>query len=119
MAVQEDPETTAGTRRNGTADVINGSLRFVERLLLWVVCGLCAWTLQMVHTMDVRLAVMENWMEHTANHSAQMDQLLTETVQKWAEGEIDHANLAGEMKLIRQRMGQMQRALGAPTLRDQ
>ena len=100
---------------------MNGSerLRLVEQLLSWLVFGLCAWTLQKVHTMDVRQAVMENWMENEAHHAGKMDELLAQTVQKWAEGEIDHANLAAEMKLIRQRMGQMQRALGASTLRDQ
>ena len=99
--------------------MINGSLRIAERLLLWIVFCLCAWTLQKVHTMDVRMAVMENWMKNEAHHAGKMDELLAQTVQKWAEGEIDHANLAGEMKLIRQRMGQMQRALGSSTLRDQ
>ncbi len=91
----------------------------IERILLVILVALGGWGLLSVHKLGSRMAVMEKWMELEAHHSSQMDQLLTETVQKWAEGEIDHATLAGEMKLIRQRMGQMQRALGSGTVRDQ
>ena len=58
-------------------------------------------------------------MELEANHSGQMDQLLTETVTAWAEGQIDIVEINGAMALIRQRMRQLERVRSSSPVRDQ
>ena len=51
-------------------------------------------------------------MELEAGHAVKMDQLLTETVTAWAEGQIDIAEINGSMALIRQNFNQRLRQIG-------
>ncbi len=90
----------------------NGNLRLFERVLSYlniVIVLIGSWGLSTLHNLDTRMGVMEKWMEIEANHSDQMDKLLTETVTKWAEGQIDLAQMTGNLDLIRQRLGQLER----------
>jgi len=98
-------QTAVGTRGNATARINGG----IERVLLVILVGLGGWGLLSLHSLGSRIAVMEKWMELESAHSGSMDHLLAETVQKWAEGQIDVAKLAAEMRAIRQTMRRLER----------